>query len=261
MTTLSRNPIPTLKVGDGGHQFVVYGDSCSGIAGAPHEATFRQINAAIRALDQQPEFIGFLGDEIMGLTTDADELRRQWQHFFGRELAWLDRDAIPLYHTTGNHTTYDAMSEGVFREFMRHLPLDESGGLSYFVRRGDLLLVFADTLDSAAGGEGTVDVVVARRRHAPAGDARYKLVFGHHPVWPVNGYAGDYQQRDRAGERPALLGRATAPRRARLLLQPYPGIRCASALGHIADMHRRRRYCPSHAARARVPALAASRAG
>ena len=25
-------------------------------------------------------------------------------------------------------------------------------------------------------------------------DARHKLVFGHHPVWAVNGYAGDYQR-------------------------------------------------------------------
>ena len=117
---LDRDTIPTLTASVDGHHFVVYGDSCSGIAGAPHAANLRHVNAAIRALESPPEFICFLGDEIMGLTTDADELRRQWRHFFGRELAWLDRAAIPLYNTTGNHTTYDPMSA---KDFSRsHAP-------------------------------------------------------------------------------------------------------------------------------------------
>lgn len=189
-----RNPIPSLKPRAGGHHFVVYGDSCSGIAGAPHEATFRQVNAAMRALETPPEFIGFLGDEIMGLTTDAEQLRRQWRHFFTREMAWLDRDEIPLYHTTGNHTTYDSASEDVFREVMAHLPQTGPHGLSCFVRRGDLLVIFVNTLDANCGGEGTVDCdwldnILSRQQ-----DARHKLVFGHHPVWGVNGYAGDYQR-------------------------------------------------------------------
>lgn len=189
-----RSTIPTLKPRQDGHQFVVCGDSCSGIAGAKHETTFRQINAAISALDIAPDFICFLGDEIMGLTTEADELRRQWRHFFRREMAWLDRGAIPLYHTTGNHSTYDPASEAVFRDVMAHLPLNGPGSLSYFVRRDDLLLVFVNTLDSTTGGEGTVDSEWLDNVLLQQRDARYKLVFGHHPVWAVNGYAGDYQR-------------------------------------------------------------------
>ena len=49
-----------------------------------------------------PEFICFLGDEISGLTTDGEELQRQWRYWFDHELAWLDRHKIPLYHTTGH---------------------------------------------------------------------------------------------------------------------------------------------------------------
>ena len=191
---LVRNRIPILQPRKSGHHFLVYGDSCSGIAGAPHERNFRQVNAAISALDAPPDFICFLGDEIMGLTTEADELRRQWRHFFRREMAWLDRDAIPLYHTTGNHSTYDPVSEQVFRDVMRHLPLNERGGLSYFLRRGDLLLVFVNTLDASCGGEGTIDSEWLDEVLRQQRDARYKLVFGHHPVWAVNGYAGDYQR-------------------------------------------------------------------
>lgn len=194
MSMLARNPIPSLRAKQDGHHFVVYGDSCSGIVGAPHEATFRQVNAAIGALEAPPEFICFLGDEVMGLTTDADKLRRQWRHFFKHEMAWLDRDAMPLYHTTGNHTTYDPASEKVFREVMRQLPLNDADSLSYFVRRGDLLLAFVDTLNASTGGEGTVDSEWLDEVLWHQRDARHKLVFGHHPVWAVNGYAGDYQR-------------------------------------------------------------------
>ena len=67
-----------------GHQFVVYGDSCSGVAGALREKTFASVNAVVRRMEPPPQFILFLGDEIAGLSADADELRAQWRH-------WLDR--------------------------------------------------------------------------------------------------------------------------------------------------------------------------
>ena len=191
---LERDPIPALKARAGGQEFVIYGDSCSGIAGALNESNFAQVNAAIRALEAAPQFICFLGDEIMGLSADRAELRRQWQHFFEKEMLWLDRAAIPLYHTTGNHTVYDSASEAVFHEFMSHLPQNGPRGLSYFVRRGDLLLVFVNTMDQRCGGEGTVEIGWLEKILAQQGDAAYKLVCGHHPVWAVNGYYGDYQR-------------------------------------------------------------------
>src|SRR5262245_14836500 len=90
-----------------GCQFVCYADACSGVPGAPHEKNFAAINAVIRRLRPRPEFICFPGDEIQGLTASADVLRKQWHHWFSHEMSWLDRSAIPLYHTTANHTTYD----------------------------------------------------------------------------------------------------------------------------------------------------------
>lgn len=105
-----------------GHQFVCYADACSGVPGATHETTFSAVNAVVARLRPQPAFICFPGDEVAGLTVDDDALRNQWRHWLGHEMAWLDRDAIPLYHTTGNHTTYDRASEAVFRETLPHLP-------------------------------------------------------------------------------------------------------------------------------------------
>ncbi len=190
--------IPALVPGDGGgHQFVCYADSCSGVPGALHEATFASVNAIVAKLRPQPAFICFPGDEIIGLTADDEGLRQQWRHWFGREMAWLDRGAIPLYHTTGNHTTYDPASEAIFREVMAHLPRNgppDQEGLSYFIRREDLLLVFVNTLWSGLGGEGRLEMAWLDQTLADHADVRYKLVFGHHPVYPVNGFSGSYQR-------------------------------------------------------------------
>ncbi len=177
-----------------GHLFVVYGDSCSGIAGALHERTFASVNAVLRRLSPAPEFILFLGDEISGLTPDADALRAQWRHWLDHEMSWLDQ---PMWHVTGNHTTYDTMSEGVFREMLPHLPRNGppgQDGLSYWVRRGDLLLIFVHTLWTGLGGEGHVETEWLRQVLREHSDARFKLVIGHHPVHPVNGFSGAYQR-------------------------------------------------------------------
>ena len=189
--------LPALLPRGHGHQFVVYGDSCSGIAGAAHEKTFASVNAIVRRLEPPPEFIAFLGDEVAGLTADRSELEAQWRHWLQREMAWLDREAIPLWNTTSNHTTYDEMSEAAFRAMLDHLPRNGppgQEGLSYFVRRGDLLMVFVHTMWTGLGGEGHVETTWLRevlQRHA---DARHKLVLGHHPVFPINGFSGPYQR-------------------------------------------------------------------
>ncbi len=180
-----------------GHQFAFYGDACSGVPGAPHEETFARVNRVVRRLRPPPEFIVFPGDEIIGLSQDEAVLRQQWKHWFDVEMAWLERDAIPLYNTTSNHTTYDAMSERVFTDVMAHLPRNgpaDQQGLAYFVRCGDLLLVFVHTLSTALGGEGHVETDWLAETLAQHTDARWKFVVGHHPAFPVNGFAGPYQR-------------------------------------------------------------------
>ncbi len=190
-------PIPALLPRGDGHQFVVYADSCSGVAGALHETTFASVNAVIQRLQPPPEFLCFPGDEIVGLVADAASLREQWQHWFEHEMAWHDNHAMPLYHTTGNHTTYNPTSEAVYREVLSHLPSNGPAGqenLTYFVRDNDLLLIFVNTLWSGLGGEGTVETEWLGQTLAAHADAPYKFVFGHHPVFPVNGFSGNYQR-------------------------------------------------------------------
>ena len=190
------NSIPALLPSGSGYQFVLYGDSCSGVPGGLHEKTFASVNAVVRRLQPQPEFILFLGDEIIGLTPDAETLRAQWNHWLEAEMAWLDRGTTPVWHTTSNHATYDAMSEEMFRDVLK---LPDNGppgqvGLTYFVRRNDLLMVFVHTSWSGLGGEGHVETGWLETTLQEHQDARHKLVLGHHPVFPINGFSGAYQR-------------------------------------------------------------------
>lgn len=179
-----------------GHQFVCYADSCSGVAGEPEETKFARVNAVLSRLRPQPQFVCFPGDEIIGLSNDEETLRNQWRYWFEREMHWLDRTKIPLFHTTGNHTAYDPASERVFREILAHLPRNGppgQEGLTYFVRRDDLLLVFVNTLWSGHGGEGRVETTWLDQTLSDHADARHRLVFGHHPAHPVRGHFGPHE--------------------------------------------------------------------
>ncbi|PIK69000.1 hypothetical protein CS379_32130, partial [Methylobacterium frigidaeris] len=182
------NPTDALIPKSHGHQFVMYGDSCSGIPGALHERTFASVNAVVQRLKPRPEFILFPGDEIIGLTPDPSALRAQWKHWLDVEMAWLDRRNVPIWHTTGNHTAYDRMSEDIFREVLQ-LPAngpEDQRGLSYWVRRDNLLMAFVHTLWTGLGGEGHVETGWLKCVLDQHADAKYKIVLGHHPVYAVN---------------------------------------------------------------------------
>lgn len=188
--------IPALLPRGHGHQFVLYGDSCSGIPGHRHQQTFADVNAVVQRITPRPEFIVFPGDEIAGLVPDRDRLLAQWRHWLDVEMNWLNRSSVPMWHSTGNHTTYNRMSEDVFREVLAMPPNGPPGqeGLSYWVRRGNLLLVFVNTLWSGLGGEGFVETKWLGDVLSQNQDATHKLVVGHHPVFSVNGFSGPCQR-------------------------------------------------------------------
>src|SRR5258708_2300724 len=74
-------PIPALQPRNAGHQFLLYGDACSGVPDGLHEKTFSEVNTVVRRLEPAPEFIIFPGDEIIGLTSDRNQLLAQWRHW------------------------------------------------------------------------------------------------------------------------------------------------------------------------------------
>ena len=189
---VGKQPISALRPDHGGHQFVFYGDCCSGIPGGLFERNFAQVNAALQRLFPQPEFIIFLGDHIMGAYPKEHPIAEQWEYWLHNEMSWLDTNRIPIYHTTSNHDTFDSASEQVWREVFPYIPSNGpigQEGLSYWVRRGDLLLVFVNTNYSKLGGAGHVECAWLENTLCLHSDARYKIVAGHHPVFAVNGYA------------------------------------------------------------------------
>ncbi len=195
---MASESIPALVPRDeSGFQFVCYADCCSGVSSEPHEVSFAAVNDAVRRLKPQPEFICFPGDEIRGLTCDEDQLREQWRYWLENEMGWLDRHAIPIWHTPGNHTCYDRMSERVFREVHSHHAQNGPAGqegLSYYLIHKNLLAIFVNTLNFDLGGEGRLESTWLAEVLENHSNIRDKIIFGHHPVFPVNGFSGAHQR-------------------------------------------------------------------
>src|SRR3984957_20651258 len=189
---MSRGPIEALSSRDAtGGQFVCYGDCCSGTPGGDFEGHFAAVNAVLRRLHPSPSLIIFAGDEIMGMTKDYAALREQWRYWQDHEMAWLGRGACPIYHVPSNHTAYDAQSEAVWMEAHPEVPTNGptgQEGLSYFVRRGDLLIVGMDTSFSGLGGNGHAEHAWLEEVLSANPDVPYKIVVGHYPVHAANGY-------------------------------------------------------------------------
>jgi hypothetical protein len=192
VTLIDHEPIEALLPRDkSGAQFVCYGDCCSGIPGADFERYFAAVNAVLARLRPPPSWISFVGDEVMGETKNYAALRAQWRYWDDHEMAWLDRSTCPIYHVPSNHTAYDEGSEAVWKEARPEVPSNGppgQEGLSYFVRRGNLLIVCMDTSFSGLGGNGHVEHTWLDRVLAGNGDAQYKVVVGHYPAYAVNGY-------------------------------------------------------------------------
>jgi hypothetical protein len=189
-----------------GRRFVLYSDCCSGVPGGPFEATLAQVNAVVSRLRPRPEFIAFPGDAVAGYTTDPAELRRQWRYWTETEMRWLRELGIPLYQSTSNHHTYDLDSESVYREVHQHLPQNGTGeerGLAYAVRNGNLVYLSTHQPDRTRPyrREMALNVEWLDAMLTEHADARFKLVAGHYPVWPINGYALAPQWCLRADER------------------------------------------------------------
>ena len=95
----------------------------------------------------RPDFVVQIGDLIEGYTSDAVELRAQWDEVEGL-LAKLE---VPLFRVVGNHD--------VSNEVMRAEWLRRHGLLHYHFRYEDVLFLVLDTCDppqdlSEFGGEG-----------------------------------------------------------------------------------------------------------
>ena len=187
-----------------GVQFVAYGDCCIGPPepGRNHEQHLAAVHTVLHRLQPRPDFVCFLGDMIWGLTRehgpnfDAEALDAEWQRVLAGPMRPLTDLGAPVYRIAGNHDTFNAVSEQVWRRVFADLPQNGpvgQEGLSYCVRQGDLLIVAIDVYAEALGAPSTVyggrvDYPWVDKILAEHADAPFKLVLGHTPVFPINGY-------------------------------------------------------------------------
>jgi hypothetical protein len=68
------------------------------VPGSQNSTNLARVNAVAARLSPSPDFVAFLGDEVIGLTRDMGSLRSQWRTWLDHEMAWLDRSRTPLYH-------------------------------------------------------------------------------------------------------------------------------------------------------------------
>jgi hypothetical protein len=166
--------------------FIFAGDTLEYNAG-PSPA-FAKIAASIAAAEPEPLFVLIAGDHVWDAPGKPAEMASRWQ-------AWHEAAAplggMEVLHLTGNHTVYDEESAALYRAQFPHLPNNgpaDGVGLSWWKRWDDVLLVGVNTAFNPLGKVCRVehewlDGVLREHR-----DARWKLVSGHHPMHPVNGF-------------------------------------------------------------------------
>jgi hypothetical protein len=174
-------------------RILLLGDSCSGIPGTAEEVRFRRLVEAVLPHAGSADCLCYLGDHIAGYTADQNELARQWEHFLGLEFAPLAAAFAPVFHLPSNHTVYDPASAAFFAGRVQdpmpagRLLLRE--GLNFAAEVGEAALIFLCTADARRRGQATIDLPFLSRALGAAAGARWRIVLGHHPLWPVNGYA------------------------------------------------------------------------
>ena len=153
-------------------------------------------------LDPRPQFVCFLGDLIWGLTDDHgpnhDEgsLRQEWTDKLSREMKPLTDLDVPVFRIPGNHDTMTPVSEDVWREVFHEIPHngpEGQQGLTWFDRQDDLLVIGISVYAMNMGSPftmmgGRVDHDWVDQILTEHSDAKFKLVLGHSPVHPINGY-------------------------------------------------------------------------
>jgi hypothetical protein len=164
------------------------GDSCSGVPGQKFEANLARVVSRILERNDRADALLYLGDHVEGYTDDEAKLDAQWSHFLDKEFRPLDQRHPRVLHIAGNHDANTPVSAAVCEARMPIPPAARlRKGLNYVVDVGDAEIVVISTCDLANRGFAAVDMawleVALRGLSAPL-----RLVAGHYPFHPVNGY-------------------------------------------------------------------------
>ena len=171
------------------HRFLFFADATVTYPGELCYNAFSQLTTTIGNLELSPDFILSTGDDIYGNTENLDELRSQWEHVLRLTRRHLG-EQLPFYTSPSNHNIQGPAHVQAWKERFGYLPQNGAPGqtgLSYSLRRGNLLLVATHQSDPQHGGHANVEVEWLEKTLGENSDADYKVVFGHYPAIAVNG--------------------------------------------------------------------------
>lgn len=164
------------------------GDSCSGVSGQKFEANLARIVARVLERSAPADALLYLGDHIEGYTDDEARLDAQWSHFLDNEFRPLHERYRRLLHVAGNHDANTRISAAICEARMPIPPEARlRKNLNYVVDLGDAEIVVISTCDLANRGFATIDMDWLEAA-LDSLSAPIRLVAGHYPFHPVNGY-------------------------------------------------------------------------
>jgi len=222
------------------HQFVVYA-IVLGHCRAPHEdlCVGECRRAASRAV---AHFILFLGDEIAGLSADADELRAQWRHWLDREdgLARPARDPVVEFYQQPHD--------------LRHHERRRCSARCWAICRATALPARKACPTGCGGttccwsssircGRVSVAKVTSRRRGSPTSCASTPMrdtscARPSSGASPSTAFPAPYQREVGPEHAGPFWDTLVDGRRARLSLQPHSRVRRPGSSRRAADLHR-----------------------
>lgn len=156
-------------------QFAIVSDR----TGSPRAGIFED---AVRKLNWlRPEFVMSVGDLISGNSANAETNAAEWDEFLG----WVDELEMPFFFLAGNHDIQIRRTgdERVPYRVMRPQWEERFGTTYYYYKYKDVLFVAMFSNDGIERHISPEQVSYFKEVLAKNEDARWTLVFLHHPLW------------------------------------------------------------------------------
>jgi acid phosphatase len=175
--------VPAVKPGVTYERFIVVGDTGTGGPGQREVAA----TMAKRAQAERPDFILLTGDNIYDYGVKSAE-DRQWKTKF-EDIYAAPALQVPFYASLGNHDHYG--NEQAQVDYARHNKLWNLPAFYYTFMRtladGTKVQFFAiDTEPINKEQAGAADQLAWLDKELGKSDAKWKIVFGHHPLYGHN---------------------------------------------------------------------------
>lgn len=124
-----------------------------------------------------PAFIIEVGDALMGYTSDARAVHKEWDEF----LAIVATSRVPYMLIPGNHDTWDWQSQAIFKERVGPVAFSFDYGNSHFI----CLTTDepANWIDYRLAYLGQAQICWLKEDLAAHSDATHIFIFVHKPTW------------------------------------------------------------------------------